>query len=173
VENTFLSTRHPGGQPAAVLFGQALAGPVGICSLPVMIGALVTMLEGGRPLPFLTIGFPISLAVAWWWTASRLRTEIVELHVDGMHASFRSRWDVAVRRPPGAGSAILDVRSSGVDLLVTIGLETILLRRTEWPDLDLVRSACTAARAEHVDTVRSRLDAPPLRTPLIRRRRRP
>ena len=156
----FRSDRHPGDVPAAILFGQALAVPVGVCALPVMIGALVTMLDGGRPLPFLLYGFPLSLVVAWWWTASTLRATVVEVWIDDGLASYRSRWDVAIRRPRRPGSAVIDVRRSGGDLLLTIGLDTISLVRAQWPDHTRIESIFRAARDGHVERVQRRLDPP-------------
>lgn len=160
MEQVFRSSRHGGDQPPAVLFGQALGVPIGICSLPVMIAALVTMLQGGRPLPFLLYWFPLSLGVAWWWTATRLRAEIVELTVGESSASFRTRWEVATGRKSRTPSAILDVRRSGHDLLVTIGYETIVIRQTRWRDLGKIETACRGARDARVEQVRHRLDPP-------------
>ncbi len=160
MDHVFRSTRYVGDQPPAVLFGQALGVPVGICALPVMIAALVTMLQGGRPLPFLLVWFPVSLAVAWFWTASRLRTEVVELSLGSTLVSFRTRWEVATQRPSRPGSALLDVRKSGHDLLLTIGHETIALPRLRWTDLDRIEGLCRAARDRHLDRVRRNLEQP-------------
>jgi len=122
-----------------------------------MIGALVTMLQGGHPLPFLTIGFPISLVVAWWWTAGRLRADIAEVILDESLAGYRSLWDVATRRSTRIGAGVLDVRRRGADLLLTIGLDTITLHQADWPDLERIEAAFRAARDEHVGRVRRTL----------------
>lgn len=158
MKHVFRSARYGGDQPPAVLFGQAFGVPIGVCSLPIMIAALVTMLQGGYPLPYLLYGFPASMVVAWWWTASRLRSEVAELILNGSLASVHSQWDVVTKRFPPAGSAILDVRRVRHDLHLTIGHETFVLRRSRWPDLHEIEAACRAAQQIHVDRVRGILE---------------
>ena len=160
MEYVFRSKRHGGSLPPAVLFGQALALPIGICSLPVMIGALVTMLQGRAVLHFLLVWFPVAIVVAWAWTAMRLRGDVVELTFGDILVTTRTGWEVALGRAPKSSVAVLDVRRAGDDLLVTLGREPTRLLRSDWPDLDAIESACRRARDAHVGHVRSVLDRP-------------
>lgn len=149
--------RHWSDGASVHVFGQALVRPLGICMLPVMIGALVVMLEGGQPLPFLWMGFPLATVVALFWSRQRLHSDIAEITVDDGRVSLRSRWDVTMRRRPPSATSVLDVRMKETDILVTVGLSTHTLPRQEWPEWDALREDLMQANGSHVHRVRDRI----------------
>lgn len=126
--------------------------------LPVMIGALVTMLQGGEPLPYLTIGFPAALAVAWFWTVQRLKSVVVEVEFHGAFVAMRSAWDVATGRVTDIGSAVLDVRKTEAGLAVTAGLDTHELDRRHFEPFEDLTRCFEEARGLHLAQVRERLE---------------
>ena len=62
------SLAHPDDAVAKLVYGRTLVRPLGICMLPIMIGALVTVLQGFPALTYLTVGFPAALVVSMLWT---------------------------------------------------------------------------------------------------------
>lgn len=153
----FRSTRTVGFSTVS-LVGQAIAAPFGACMLPVMIGALVAMLQAGDPLPFLIFGFPAALAVAWFWTVQRLKAAIVEIEFHGSFVALRSAWEVATGHAAGIGSAVLDVRQSNVGLVVTAGLDSFDLDRLQFERFDELTRHFEEARMLHLMQVRARLE---------------
>jgi len=104
--------------------------------LPVMIGALVSMLQGFPVLNYLYWGFPIATIVAFCWTWVRVREEIVELHLQGNTAAAVSLLSAAARRKQPAWYRILDVNSDSDRLRITLGHDEIRLVRRSWPDFE-------------------------------------
>ena len=155
----FRSTR-PGGYSTVSLVGQAIGAPFGACMLPVMIGALVAMLQGRDALPFLLFGFPAAMAVAWFWTVQRLKGDIMEVEFHGSFVALRSAWEVATGYSAGIGSAVLDIRETQTGLIVTAGLDTHALGRLQFESFDELTRCFKEARRLHLAQVLARLEHP-------------
>ena len=63
---SFNSTDHPLRAGKASVAAAALAKPIGFCMLPVMIAALVTMLQGFLCVGILAVRIPISVGRGSW-----------------------------------------------------------------------------------------------------------
>jgi len=129
---TFISTLHPGGRTKAAIVGTALAKPVGICMLPVMMGALVGMLQGYPVLGFLYFGFPISLLVASGWSWIQVRNIICEVHIHDGVVAIRSQWEAADLPSALNWRRLIDSSEIESGLRITLGLEEYSLHRQEW-----------------------------------------
>jgi len=131
---SFKSLRHPGRRSKASVAALALARPIGFCMLPVMIAALITMLQGYPALHFVTVGFPIAAAVALAWTWIQVRSVVVEIHIQGPHVAFRTLFDAAT--PPSVSSwhHIINVEQEPERTIVTLGLDSTVLYPEEWAD---------------------------------------
>ena len=141
----FRSVDHPGTAPPAVVYGRALVRPIGVCMLPVMIGALVAVLQGFPVLSYLLIGFPGAIAVAMLWTHYRMRTTLAEIRVRPDAAALRTVWECARREPP-AWRRVLDLRTTRSTIEATIGRGTYVLRTARWPEHDALLEALRHAR---------------------------
>ncbi|GIV61146.1 MAG: hypothetical protein KatS3mg044_0012 [Rhodothermaceae bacterium] len=141
----FRSTEHPGGASPALVYGRALVRPIGACMLPVMIGALLAVLEGAAALPWLVAGFPAALVTAMLWTHLRLRTTPAEVQVVPGGAALRSVWECA-RDLPARTARILDLRTTPDALLVTLDYTSYALPYRAWPDHEALLSALQEAR---------------------------
>lgn len=131
--HTFRSIRHPGPRTKAVVAATALVRPLGFCMLPVMIGALVTMLQGYWALPWLTVGFPIASACALAWTWIRIRHDVCEITISDGRVSARSVFEAAEPVSPANWKWLIDLHDHGDYARATIGLSSIRLDRDEWP----------------------------------------
>ncbi|GIV59702.1 hypothetical protein GQ464_003255 [Rhodocaloribacter litoris] len=141
----FRSTLHPGTAPATLVYGRALVRPLGACVLPVMVGALLAVLQEAPALAYLTRGFPAALAVAMLWTHFRLRALPAEVQVVPGAAAVRTVWACARNEPP-AWFRILDLRLTPDALQVTLGYTPYTLPFDRWPEHDDLLAALQEAR---------------------------
>ena len=72
----FKSQAHPGDAAAQVVYARSLVRPLGVCMLPIMIGALVTVLQGLPALTYLIVGFPAALLRAGVWTLFQMQATV-------------------------------------------------------------------------------------------------
>lgn len=146
--DVFTSVHHPDGMPAAVAYGRALVGPLGFCTLPVMIAATTAALQEASVWPFLMWGLPVALLVATLWTRFRLGTTPAEIHIRPREAAVRSVHDCLAAAPLD-WQRIHQVRKKHTALIVTMGLDAYRLVYADWPDhpalLDALRAARTAS----------------------------
>lgn len=142
----FHSLRHPNGRGKAAVVSTALGKPFGVCMLPVMIAALIAMLQGSPVLTYLYVGFPIALAVSSAWVWIRVRSVVCELHLGDASMALRSLVDAA--DPPSSlnWQLILDISSNNDGLRLTLGLEEFELIASDWEEWSDLTAALHAAR---------------------------
>lgn len=102
--------------------------------IPVMIGALVSMLQGFDALPYLTVGFPVAATCATIWTWVRVRGEVCEIHVHDDSVSIRSLFDAALPATPLEWKRVIDVERQPHMATVTIGLSSFRITQQDWPE---------------------------------------
>lgn len=141
----FESIHHPGDTPAALVYGRALAAPLGFFTVPVMIAATAAALQQHLLLPFLTWGLPAALIAATLWTRFRLGATPAEVRVRDHQAAVRSVHDCLKTASDDHWQWIHEIRSGADALIVTMGFETYRFRYNVWPEhralLDALRSA--------------------------------
>ena len=130
-ERVFRSRLYPTAPNRAALLGMSLVGPLGTSMVPVMLGALVSMLTTGNPMGWLYVGFPAALAVASGWTVLQLRRRVVEVLVRHEAVSVRSAWEVA-GSSPATWLSVLDVSRAGGVTTVTLGHDSRSLQDADW-----------------------------------------
>ena len=147
--DVFTSVHHPGDTPAALVYGRAIAGPLGFCTVPVMIGAATAALQQQPVFPFLAWGLPAALLIATLWTRFQLGTTPAALHVRSHEAAVQSVHDCLGASDDLDWQWIHEIRQGSEALIVTIGFETYRLPYRDWPDhpalLDALRAARTAS----------------------------
>jgi hypothetical protein len=144
VRSTFRSVAHPDGRPARVVYAQWIVAPLGACTLPIMIGATASALEGNPVWGYLVWGFPVALIAASIWTHFSLATTPAELHLRAGQCAVQSVYDVLYDRPL-RWSTLYDVRVSTDLLEISVGWTTRVCRRTEWPEFSRLREASRQA----------------------------
>ena len=143
----FRSRDHPGSSDRAWVVASHLVGPLAVCMLPIMIGALIAVLEGFVVLPFLTVGFPLALVVASSWTLFQIFSTVVEVHVRPGSAAIRT-MSQALRRPspPLRWKPIFELRTDAGAVVVALGDAAYELPRSRWPHADDLLEQLRAAR---------------------------
>ena len=106
--------------------------------IPVMIGALVSMLQGYAALPFLTVGFPVAAASALIWTWIRVRGVICEIHIHEESVAVRSLFDAALPSSDLEWKRIIDVDQEGLSASLTVGLSSFRIEQGDWPEWTLI-----------------------------------
>ncbi len=153
---SFNSTDHPLRAGKASVAAAALAKPIGFCMLPVMIAALVTMLQGFYALGYLLYGFPLASAVALGWTWLRVRSEIVEIHISNDLVAVRSLMEAASPASPLVFKRLIDVDFNERPARITLGLDQQQLHPGLWPEWNLVQQSLHSSNATgHQDEVRN------------------
>ncbi len=115
-----------------------MVGSLSVCMLPVMIGALIAMLEGAPVLYFLYAGFPIAIILSAAWTYVRVQDEIVEIHIRPSAVALRSLLDASRPVHKLTWFRLLDVRDGETDIQLTVGRDLFRLQKSDWespPDL--------------------------------------
>ena len=137
------SVRHPGTRSRGYVFSAHLIRPLAACMLPVMIGALISMLEGLPVLQYLYVGFPLALGVAAIWTAINTERKLAEIHLRPDAIAVRTILGSA--SPPDELSwyRLLDVRSSDSEIKITVGYDIFQLEREYWPEFESLKSELT------------------------------
>jgi hypothetical protein len=142
---TFTSTAHPGDASWQRVAGRAFVRPFTVCILPIMIGALLTVLQGYPALLYLLIGFPVAILVAASWTLFRMQATVAEIHVRPGAAAVRSIWDCAHNRAL-QWMPIFELRTEKQNLTVALGDTTYELDGASWPDAQALLATLQQAR---------------------------
>ena len=143
---SFHSLEHPGGLSRRWTFARRLVAPLATCFLPLMIGALVAVLQTYDALPFLTIGFPLALALAAAWTFYRMHATPAEVHVRPGMAAVRSVWAAAGPERRLQWRPIYELRFDPSTITAGIGDAAYEFDRQSWPEADALLTALHAAR---------------------------
>lgn len=120
------------------MYARALATPLAVCLLPVMIGALVGVLEGYRLGPYVWWACGAAFLLANGWTSFHLQTLPAELHLQDGYGALLTVWECAHRSPP-EWHRILDMRDYGRWCFVTIGLSSFHLEGEDWEDFSEIK----------------------------------
>jgi hypothetical protein len=107
---------------------------------PLMIGASASALQGNPVLGYLIWGVPIALVVATLWTHFRLSSTPAELHLRGGQIALRSVQDVLLNRPL-TWLPLYNVRVSPDDVEIAVRWNTLICRRSEWPEYESLQDA--------------------------------
>lgn len=144
MSTTFRSIHHPADRPTGLVYVRELAGPIGACTMPVMIGATATALQGQQIWGYLVWGFPIALGVASVWTQFMLMRTTAELHFRSGQCAIRSVHDVLYNRPL-QWHPLYNVKGAPGEIQLSIGWTTRIYRRRDWPPFSELRSAAQQA----------------------------
>lgn len=142
---SFRSLAHPGGAPAAAVFGAAVVRPLAACMLPLMVVTLVDVLRGGGAVAYVGVAYPLALVVATVVTGFLLRTRPAELHVTDDAAAVRTVWECLDDAPLRFGP-VVDLRRHRDGFVVTLGHTTYEERDADWPEAAALVDALATAR---------------------------
>ncbi len=142
----FASTAHPRSASWQWVYARALVRPLAVCMLPLMIGGLVTVLQGYPALAYLIVGFPAALILAIGWTFFRMHATVAEIRVRPGQAAVQTVWGVLRRRPP-AWAPIYEIRAAASTLTFGLGDTAYELDRPAWPEADALLEALKTARS--------------------------
>lgn len=134
------SVQHPGSRSRSYVFSTGLMKPLAACMLPVMIGALMAMLEGLPVLQYLYVGFPLALGIAAIWTSIDSGRKLAEIHLRPDSIAVRTVMESAEPREPLSWFRLLDVRVLNSEIKITVGYDIFVLEREKWPDFELLKS---------------------------------
>lgn len=143
---TFHSILHPGSMPLRWAYTMALIRPLMLCMLPVMIAALLAVLQGFPALVYLTVGFPIATLVAMLWTLFRMQAALAEIHVRPGAAAVVTVWRAAGSKQKLVWQPIYEIRTHAKEVSFGLGDANYELDRSRWPDADALIHALRAAR---------------------------
>lgn len=130
----FRSRTHPAFKSRAQVFSARMALPLGISMLPVMILGLSSALQGFSVLAYLYVGFPAAIMLSAAWTYVQIRDVLVELHFRDTDVGVRSLISAA---SPASGIKwyrLLDLKTDGESVRLTLGHSFYHIRPDEWPD---------------------------------------
>jgi hypothetical protein len=134
----FESIHHPGDVPGPLIYARRLAGPLGACTVPIMIGATVAALQGQSVWAFTVWGLPIALTLASAWTRFTLSATPAELHLRSGQCAVRSVLDV-LRDRPSDWHVLYGVEESATEVKLLLGWRTQICRRRAWPRFEELR----------------------------------
>lgn len=140
VATIFKSTHHPGDTPWGIVYTRFLARPLGVCAVPLMIGATTSALLGKPIWAYLVWGLPAAIALATVWTHFTLSRTIAEAGFRPGQAALRSVYDV-LRNRPLVWKPIFKVRTTSWHVELSAGRTTYELTPDQWPDYDTLRDA--------------------------------
>ena len=149
---SFRSRHHPGSTPRGLIYARRLIGPLGACTLPLMIGATVSALLGRATWPYRVWGLPAALFFATVWTRFALSTTTAAVHLREGKCAVESVHDV-LRDRPRTWEPLYGVREAAGDVELYLEWTTHVLRRPDWPEFSDLRRA--ARRASGAGTERS------------------
>lgn len=139
---TFKSTHHPGDTPWGIVYTRFLARPLGVCTVPLMIGATTSALLGQSVWAYLVWGLPAAIALATVWTHFSMARTVAEVRFRTGQAALRSVYDVLLDRPSD-WQPIFNVRTTTWHLELSVGRTTYEMTPKRWPDYETL---CDAAR---------------------------
>lgn len=104
--------------------------------LPVMIGALISMLEGLPALGFLYLGFPIAVVIASIWTYIFTQRHVAEIRIRSDAIAVRSVWDTATPARGITWVRLLDLSDGATKSTITAGYDMHTIYKSEWQDYE-------------------------------------
>lgn len=140
----FKSQYHPENLSKGLVYTKSLIKPIGACVAPLMIGATAAALKGQPVWGYLVWGFPSALLLATLWTHFRLSTTPAELYLRAGKVAVRSVQDVMLDRAP-SWNPLYNVRVSSGQTEISVGWNTRICRRSEWPQYQQLREAAQKA----------------------------
>lgn len=140
VPSTFKSTHHPEGRSWGLVYTRFLARPLGMCTVPLMIGATTSALLGQPVWAYLVWGLPAAILLATVWTHFSMARTVAEVGLRPGQAAFRSVYDVLLNRPR-EWDPIFDVRTTAWDTELSVGRTTYTLHPKRWPEYDALQDA--------------------------------
>ncbi|PSQ51172.1 MAG: hypothetical protein BRD28_06080 [Bacteroidetes bacterium QH_10_64_37] len=140
VPTTFKSTYHPGDTAWGVVYTRFLAPPLGVCTVPLMIGATTSALLEQPIWAYLVWGLPSAIALATVWTHFSMARTIAEVGFRPGQAAFRSVYDVLLDRPL-VWKPIFNVRTTSWHVELSAGRTTYELQQNRWPEYDSLQDA--------------------------------
>lgn len=109
-----------------------------------MIGATAAALQGHPVWGYLVWGLPSAILVATLWTQFTLSTTPAELHLRPGQVAVRSIYDVLRNRPEN-WNPLYNVEVSHAYLEISVGWNTHVFRRTDWPKYERLRTVAQQA----------------------------
>lgn len=134
----FKSSHHPEGTPWGIVYTRFLARPLGVCTVPLMIGATTSALLEQPIWGYLVWGLPAAIGLATVWTYFSLARTIAEVGFRSGQAAVRSVYDV-LRTRPFEWKSIHNVRTTSWHVELSIGRITYMLQPEDWPNYDTLR----------------------------------
>jgi hypothetical protein len=127
----------------------SLVRPIAVLTLPVMIAALVSVLQARPALFYVYYGFPAALALAMLWTHFDVRMRTAEIHVRDGEVAFRSIWEAAGTPLPLEWETLFEVRRTPHSATIACGVRAVELDREAWPGFDdLLETLSSALHSE-------------------------
>ncbi|WP_103026465.1 hypothetical protein [Salinibacter altiplanensis] len=136
----FESSHHPEGNSWGRVYTRFLPRPLGVCTLPLMVGATTSAFLEQPIWAYLVWGLPAAIALATVWTHFSLNRTLAEVSFRPGQAAIRSVYDVLVDQPRD-WTPIFNVRTTSFDVELAIGRTTYLLQATQWPKFQALRNA--------------------------------
>lgn len=144
--HVFRSRAHPGKAPWGLVYARRFVRPFAYCVLPVMIGALLAVLQGFTVLAFLTVGLPLAILIASGWTLYQMASTLAEIWVRPGAAMARTIGEYIRKQAIPAWKPIFELRTSAESLVVGLGDAYYTLARDDWPDADALLEGLRKAR---------------------------
>jgi hypothetical protein len=143
---SYRSNQHPGQIPRRWAFALALIRPLTMCMLPLMIAALISVLQGFPVLQYLTIGFPLAIVIASLWTIFRMQASVAEIHVRPGSAAVVTVWRAVDAAPVLSWKPIYEIRTHAKEFSFGLGDASYELDRSDRPDADSLIHTLRQAR---------------------------
>lgn len=140
VPTVFKSTNHPGDTPPGIVYTRFLARPLGVCTVPLMIGATTSALLGEPIWAYLVWGLPAAIGLATVWAHFSMARTLAEVAIQPGQAAFRSVYDV-LRGNPRDWEPIYNVQSTSWNLELSVGRTTYELKPKQWPNYETLTDA--------------------------------
>lgn len=135
--SVFKSLDHPGTGSQIVTYTHASAVPILYASIPVMLGALTSVLLEQDPLYFVYWAAPVAIGSAIAWTHFHLQYRIAEIYVYEQYAAVRSVWDVVYGRDL-SWYPVFGAEQTPKGFRVSIGDRVYELRGDNWPQSEIL-----------------------------------
>ncbi len=148
-ESPYFSRHFPANQSYRSVLSTWVIRPIAFCMLPVMIGALIAILEGFPGLPFLTIGFPLALICASVWAWFRIQVTPAALYIREGAASLQTVWESLRSPSKRQWLPIFELRRGPSFVTLALGDATYYLEHDDWPDLEALLNALHEARSTY------------------------
>ncbi len=144
VATVFESTHHPKDESWGLVYTRFLARPLGVCTVPLMVGATTSALLEQPIWAYLVWGLPAAIALATVWTHFSMSRTPAEVGFRPGQAAVRSVYDVLVDHPRD-WKPIFNVRTTSFDVELAIGRTTYLLQPPQWHEFPALRTAAREA----------------------------